>query len=795
MTQDYIRVCPGCFTENSHDTLRCQCGMLLTGVDLTVRPQTPSAAASGSSVTDISPEKNQLSADTIECPHEDCAQQNPSDAELCLYCNRPLSAPVREDERQDTAIHGGLWNLPAGLRDKYTLIAPLPASGSEADLLLLRGADHQRYVLKLYRHGISLKTEIAQRLGKVPVEHRVHVLETGTLSGRQYELMEYCELGSLRQYLQQEKPDAVQLRAILLELDSAVSSVHQAGLLHRDLKPENILIRTKEPLDLILTDFGIASALDATQKLTGTARTLHYAAPETLSGVISAKADYWALGMILLEALTGRHPFNQFSEAVILHQLATREIDLTSVSDKSWKKLLRGLLLRDPAKRWASAEILRWLANDITLPEPVETSGTAGFREPFHIGADVCHTKEQLGVALARNWPLASNDLANGLLLQWFRDVQKDHNAVRILLDNRHDRQLSVDVQLLQLILYLSPGLPPVWRGDSVELSSVLLNANRSLKGEKDAASWLHALYHHKVLDLYGQQGDAASADLAQRWYRSADEFVQTWHIFREKIQKRIHSTSAGYVNVDKLMFSDSIPVGPDLPLTHAKLLACAYDARWAERLRKRLQTSYAGLAAYCPWLQELGDLSTMSAAGLLVMDALIPEAEKAVEQQKQAEAWQAQEASIGLGDISERYYGTVLALKSAAKAWLFFEEADTNLHREIDALFGLLTEIREAPHQSADWLNLKKNASKTERILLRMSPVANNISERMTENAGWLGPQSIIAGMLLALVIPMLFNRNLLPFVMLFLLCIVVWRLLPVYLRMRQLRELAALL
>jgi hypothetical protein len=151
---------------------------------------------------------------------------------------------------------------------------------------------------------------------------------------------------------------------------------------------------------------------------------------------------------------------------VILHQLATREIDLTSVSDKSWKKLLRGLLLRDPAKRWASAEILRWLANDITLPELVETSGTAGFREPFHIGADVCHTKEQLGVALARNWPLASNDLANGLLLQWFRDVQKDHNAVRILLDNRHDRQLSVDVQLLQLILYLSPGLPPVWRGD-----------------------------------------------------------------------------------------------------------------------------------------------------------------------------------------------------------------------------------------------------------------------------------------------------------------------------------------
>ncbi|MBR7783835.1 serine/threonine-protein kinase [Undibacterium luofuense] len=794
MTQDYIRVCPGCLTENSHDTLRCQCGMLLTSVDLSLRSEQPGQNNKSDDIPARSPADKQAASSQL-CPHEDCAQPNPPDAELCLYCNRPLAAPVREEPRSDTAIHAGLWNLPPELKERYSLIAPLPASGGEADLLLLRGTDHQRYVLKLYRHGNHLKSGITERLAKVPVEHRVHVLETGTLSGRQYELMEYCEQGSLRQYLQQEKPDVMQLRAILLELDSAVSSVHQAGLLHRDLKPENILIRTKEPLDLILTDFGIASALDATQKLTGTARTLHYAAPETLSGVISAKADYWALGMILLEAITGRHPFNQFSEAVILHQLATREIDLNNVADKGWKKLLRGLLLRDPAKRWASAEILRWLANDPTLPEPVETQSTAGFREPFHIGADICHTKEQLGVALARNWALASNDLANGLLLQWFRDVQKDQNAVRLLLDNRHDRHLSVDVQLLQLILYLSPGLPPVWRGESVELSAVLLNANRSLKGEKDASVWLHALYHHKVLDMYAQQGDTHSADLAGRWYRSADEYLQTWHSFREKIHTRIRSMSAGYVNVDKLMFSDNMQVGPNLLDVHAKLLACAYDARWADRLRKRLQASYAGLAAYCPWLQEIADLTTMSSAGLLVMDALIPDAEKAVEQQKQAEAWQAQEATIGLGDISERYYGTVMALKSAANATLFFAEADATLHRELETLFALLTEIREAPHQSAEWLNLKKHAAKTERVLLRMAPVASNISERMTENAGWLGAQALIAGMMIALVVPMLFNRNLLPFVLLTLLCIVIWRLLPVYLRMRQLRELAALL
>jgi len=308
---------------------------------------------------------------------------------------------------------------------------------------LTRNQPEQFFIAKIYRHGIALNREVQRRLGNIPDLHKVKVIETGVSDTHAYELTEFCQHGSLRQWMQanQGNVSTAQISLIVAELSQALSSVHAAGLLHRDLKPENILIRSLQPLDLILTDFGISSVLDATQKLTGMARTLSYAAPESISGVISAASDFWALGVIILEAALGFHPFKGLSEAVILHHLTTREFDLNTLPDQNLVKLLSGLFIRDPQKRWSHLDIQRWLAGDPSLPFPQNQHIATTFRQAYHLAQDVCHTNEQLAVALCRHWDDGIVDLTNGQLLHWFRDVQKDQNACRLILSKGQTRQ------------------------------------------------------------------------------------------------------------------------------------------------------------------------------------------------------------------------------------------------------------------------------------------------------------------------------------------------------------------
>jgi len=69
------------------------------------------------------------------------------------------------------------------------------------------------------------------------------------------------------------------LTELIRSLAAALQAVHAQQLIHRDLKPENLLVRCTEPLEVVLTDFGIASVQDATLRFTSSARTLAYGAP------------------------------------------------------------------------------------------------------------------------------------------------------------------------------------------------------------------------------------------------------------------------------------------------------------------------------------------------------------------------------------------------------------------------------------------------------------------------------------------------------------------------------------
>ncbi|MBI3146896.1 MAG: serine/threonine protein kinase [Betaproteobacteria bacterium] len=787
---EFYRPCPSCGAENAPDALRCDCGALLAGVDL-LRRELPAPrsveppAASPDPGLAPTPGAEALALPK-RCPHSDCAQLNPPNAERCLYCNRAL------DEAPAPAA--GLLRLPPELETRYRILRPLPVKGAEAELLLVEDiTDGTTRVAKVYRHGIVPKREVLERVARIDAAHRVQILEHGISSGHAFELMEYCPEGSLRDWMSAGALPAKVLPRVVEELVTALVAVHAAGVVHRDLKPENVLLRCREPLDLVLTDFGTASVLDATQRFTGVARTLPYAAPETLSGVIDAKADYWALGMMLLEAATGQHPFAGLSEAVILHHLATRGIDTAAIAEARLRQLARGLLLRDPKDRWGAEEIGRWRRGDATLPEPTEARGVADFGDAYRLAGEVCSTREQLAAALARHWREGVIDLANGNLLRWFRDTEKDQDTVRLLIDNRFEKKHHVDVQLLHLILHLAPGIPPVWQGAPLDLAWLASHANQALGGAKDARAALSELHERHVLEAYAQRGNAFANQAHERWTQAADRFHTAWRKWQDFLHAHRPKPAPGEaVKFDDLVFGPAGPSCPPLADIHPRLLAAAFDPRWASRWRERLTGDLAALQTSLPWLVELGETSAIDHVELLAVETLLPELRRLATEADRRGQTRRQHAQQEADSLQNRCSVVLSAVRNAGKRIAANREAIATLDLAISEYYALLEQLRAISSADATLRENLARFAKPEPLVARLSAANRRLAQHQAISGGWLSlPVLGVAGLVTLVLVRFLRQWGLLIG-----LAIVggmaVWRLLPGYKLVHEIRALA---
>src|SRR5262249_35601248 len=118
--------------------------------------------------------------------------------------------------------------------------------------------------------------------------------------------------------------------SLFRQLGSALAEIHARGIVHRDLKPENIIL-TLPPVggeQAILLDFGAAGFRAAEHELaltTSPAGTFYYLAPERLSGHYAPASDVYALGVIALEALSGKRLYDlgaMYSSASFARELA-----------------------------------------------------------------------------------------------------------------------------------------------------------------------------------------------------------------------------------------------------------------------------------------------------------------------------------------------------------------------------------------------------------------------------------------------------------------------------------------
>jgi serine/threonine protein kinase/tetratricopeptide (TPR) repeat protein len=201
------------------------------------------------------------------------------------------------------------------------------------------------------------EAEILRRLDHPNI---VKMIASVTVGSEQQIVMEYVSGGSLRQLLRIERRLPVaRAAAIVLELADALSRAHHLGVIHRDIKPENVLL-TKEGTPK-LGDFGLAMLVDAGLSTPNAMLgTIAYLSPEALSGqVVDARADLWALGVMMFEMITGRRPFEAPVPAAlvmaILHQPTPDLEALCPDTPVELLDLLYRLLTKDRNQRIASA--------------------------------------------------------------------------------------------------------------------------------------------------------------------------------------------------------------------------------------------------------------------------------------------------------------------------------------------------------------------------------------------------------------------------------------------------------
>jgi serine/threonine protein kinase len=315
----------------------------------------------------------------------------------------------------------------------------LHINSGEADIYIA-DKDGKPGIIKYYRSVTKPKTEILDKLKELHHPDIVDVYDFGIYNDRFYEIMEYAEGGALDTRKDDEKRSYRYLPlseeetiGICKEVIDSFKTCHEMGIIHRDIKPANIYFRHVEEIDevdedgkerkrykgsdAVIADFGISSIMDEAEQLHKTrtgSRTTGYAAPEVLSGLISPKMDYYALGITLWELLTGKDPFTtengkRRNDAHLIRDTIEGRMadDILSKEPRvsqNMERLIRGLLVIDPEHRWGYDEVTRHLAG-----ETVEVYQRAKKDWTFSIGEIECTTLEALGSALIDNVEVAKN--------------------------------------------------------------------------------------------------------------------------------------------------------------------------------------------------------------------------------------------------------------------------------------------------------------------------------------------------------------------------------------------------
>jgi len=209
----------------------------------------------------------------------------------------------------------------------------------------------------------------AQVLSKLLHPGIAQVLDFGIEDGTPFLVMEFVDGKELTEVMALEGPmPPTRAIAIVRQLAAALEEAHRNGVVHRDIKPPNIRLQRYSPtgpIYLKVLDFGIAkqlgdetgTALTQTGAVIGTPA---YMAPEQAGGSkIDARADQYAVGIVLYELLTGTVPFkSETVTGVLVSHLTKPPPPLPREVPEPLQRIVMKLLEKEPAQRYPDVAAL-----------------------------------------------------------------------------------------------------------------------------------------------------------------------------------------------------------------------------------------------------------------------------------------------------------------------------------------------------------------------------------------------------------------------------------------------------
>ena len=214
-----------------------------------------------------------------------------------------------------------------------------------------------------------IETE-AKLLSELNSKYIVKYIDSFNLKNKLNIVMEYCNEGDLEKFLEENKKkkklkhlNEDLIWKLFLQISIGLAYLHSKRILHRDLKTLNIFLTNN--LQVKIGDLGVARQLEKGKFATTFIGTPYYLSPEICNNKeYNEKSDVWALGCILYELCTFKHPFDAKSQGALILKIINEPVkDISNDFSQSMKNLIKLLLEKDDIIRPSIKDILT--RNDI----------------------------------------------------------------------------------------------------------------------------------------------------------------------------------------------------------------------------------------------------------------------------------------------------------------------------------------------------------------------------------------------------------------------------------------------